>query len=489
MYARARGRGLGAHSKKGDILRARAAAIAAVAATGLATAALAPGSVPADAGAPRAKAEVLGARITRPAPPRDDRVILTAALTRPQVDVPGDLYEHILDGGRVTWRELGQPGGRVRLVATPRAARAIEADAITMPAARIPAYVARAPDTLAAITADRADARTRAVLRDGVNPLADGAASFVAVGDISFSRSINTRIRAVGDWLYPLRPTAERLASYDLTFGNLETSVSPRFTPPPTGTSFVSDPRALRGLARAGFDAVSLGNNHATNFGLTAFRDSLRHLPRYGIEPFGGGRTLARAHAAARFRIAGERIALLGYNTIVGSSPAARDEPGVAYIRARPFFPFSATDLAAAVADVRREAAAGRFVIVMPHWGVEYTHTPIRDQVRIARALIDAGAGAIVGAHAHWVQGMEFHRARLIAYGLGNFVFDQGFDRETTQGVALEGLVRDGRLVWFDLIPYTIHRLVQPRFVGPRSRVAREVLGDVYGASRSPEFG
>src|SRR5688500_5473438 len=103
--------------------------------------------------------------------------------------------------------------------------------------------------------------------------------------------------------------------------------------------------------------------------------------------------------------------------------------------------------------------------------------------------MIDAGADAVIGTHAHWVQGMEFYRGKLIAYGLGNFIFDQGFDRETTQGMTLTGLIRDGRLVWFDLLPYTIERLAQPRFVAPGSAIGRQVLGDAYRASRSPECG
>ena len=422
------------------------------------------------------------------APTEPGPLVLTAALTRPLVVASHATYARILAGRHTSWSALGQPGGDVSLVVSAEAAPRTKTHATVLGNEAIPGYVARHPDTLAILNLNQLDARTRAIFDGARNPAAEGAVSFMAVGDISFARSINRRIHLHSDYLYPMRPTASRLAAHDLTWANLETSVSDRWDPPRHGTSFVSNSASLAGLTLAGIDAMSLANNHSTNFGLRAFTDTLKNLAARHVRWFGGGNDIDDAHLAARFTVRGEHIALLGYNTILGGIEARADKPGVAFIRSKPFYKLDMVALARAADDVRREVAAGNTVFVVPHWGVEYRHTPVRDQITIAHTLIDAGAEAVIGCHAHWPQGMEFYRGHLIAYGLGNFVFDQGFDVETQQGFTIDGLIRGGKLVWFNMLPYHIDDISKPRFVPAGSGEGAQVLRDVYGASRSPEF-
>ena len=69
-------------------------------------------------------------------------------------------------------------------------------------------------------------------------------------------------------------------------------------------------------------------------------------------------------------------------------------------------------------------------VIVLPHWGWEFNHRPSRKQRRLARAVLEAGATAVIGTHPHVVQPMEQYRTAdgrqtLIAYSLGNFISNQ----------------------------------------------------------------
>ena len=87
------------------------------------------------------------------------------------------------------------------------------------------------------------------------------------------------------------------------------------------------------------------------------------------------------------------------------------------------------------------EAEAGRFVIVMPHWGEEYVTAPQDHQREMAAAMITAGADLIVGAHPHVVQGIEVIDNVPVVYSLGNFIFDQEFD-ETVKGMTL-GVILD----------------------------------------------
>ena len=85
--------------------------------------------------------------------------------------------------------------------------------------------------------------------------------------------------------------------------------------------------------------------------------------------------------------------------------------------------------------DIAAARAAGAdVVVVMPHWGVEYTAPPYGTQQRLGRAAIDAGADMVIGDHPHWVGAMEVYKGKPIWYSLGNFVFDQTWSIPTRRG-------------------------------------------------------
>jgi poly-gamma-glutamate capsule biosynthesis protein CapA/YwtB (metallophosphatase superfamily) len=121
--------------------------------------------------------------------------------------------------------------------------------------------------------------------------------------------------------------------------------------------------------------------------------------------------------------------------------------------------------------------------VVIPffHWGAEYTNRPTERQRRIARAAVEAGAALVLGSHAHWVQAVEFYEGGFIAYGLGNFVFDQDWSVETTQGVILQTSFVDGRLASVRFRPVEIRDLHQPRFVDRRT--GRRILDRMFDVS------
>src|SRR4029079_14351179 len=86
---------------------------------------------------------------------------------------------------------------------------------------------------------------------------------------------------------------------------------------------------------------------------------------------------------------------------------------------------------------VRPARKVADVVIIVPHWGVEYTAEPSDRQRDFARAAAAAGADMIVGNHPHWVQAHEQIGEVFVAYALGNFVFDQDWSLETQQGAML----------------------------------------------------
>src|SRR3990167_1032379 len=118
----------------------------------------------------------------------------------------------------------------------------------------------------------------------------DDSGSMIFVGDIMLSRSVGVAIRESGDYNYPFLKIADFLRDADLTFGNLENPVSSRGVNVGSKYSFRADPRTLEGLKYAGFDVVSIANNHMWDYGRTAFLDTLTHLASAGIDFVGGGR-------------------------------------------------------------------------------------------------------------------------------------------------------------------------------------------------------
>jgi poly-gamma-glutamate synthesis protein (capsule biosynthesis protein) len=123
-------------------------------------------------------------------------------------------------------------------------------------------------------------------------------------------------------------------------------------------------------------------------------------------------------------------------------------------------------------------------VVVLPHWGTQYTHAPEPVQRTVSRRLVDAGADLVVGGHPHWVQGLDVHDGVVVAHSLGNFVFDMDFMVETQQGVVLEATYWGEELKAVTLVPYRMDASFAPRPAGREE--GAEILRDVWSTSTGP---
>ena len=244
------------------------------------------------------------------------------------------------------------------------------------------------------------------------DPDSDRTATILFAGDAMLAETTGDAIERGED---PFRHFAEILKTADVRVLNLECAVSTkgaaikgkRFT-------FEAHPRVLPVVARH-FNVVSLANNHSVDFGREALADELGLLDSQRLAHIGGGRNSAEARAPHLVEVNGLRIALLAYNDFMPRSfEAGPNWPGVAWCVA-----------AQVMADIRaaREIHKADLVIPFMHWGDE--HEPANDrQKKIARRMIDAGADVVVGGHPHVTQEAEYYKGKLIAYSLGNFVFD-----------------------------------------------------------------
>ena len=93
-------------------------------------------------------------------------------------------------------------------------------------------------------------------------------------------------------------------------------------------------------------------------------------------------------------------------------------------------------------------------VVVIPHWGTQYTHVPEASQRRAARAFADAGADLVIGGHPHWVQGWETSGDTVVVHSLGNFVFDMDFQTKTMEGIFVEIVLWGDQVKAVEPVPY-----------------------------------
>lgn len=259
----------------------------------------------------------------------------------------------------------------------------------------------------------------------------------LVVGDVMLGRGVDLS-------RYPFRTTAYLLHSADISVANFEGALSNHqdeaYVVQTEGNLqpyvLAAPPHSVDALQSAGFDLVSLANNHSLDAGRPGLGYTLETLQSAGIKVVGAGRNAAEAYAPLIFQAKGIRLAFIGVNAIpyplMDPSSAGRDDWQIADWDKERLFE---------AIRLGREQADG--VIVMVHWGDEYQPNPGITQRLRAAELIDMGADAVIGSHAHSLQetaiiSSEKRGGKIgyTAYSLGNFVFDQS-DSRAQLGLAL----------------------------------------------------
>ena len=239
-------------------------------------------------------------------------------------------------------------------------------------------------------------------------------------GDVMFGRVTARGLRPSGGQ-DPFAELAPVLSAADLAVVNLETPLCDAPVPPfePSRHVFLAPPSAAALLAGAGVDLVSLANNHALDCGARGLSETLRALSDARVRAVGAGE---EPFAVVEIAVRGARLAFL----------AATDRRNVGSPEAPDTVALLPSDAMAGelTAKVRAARAAGAdAVIVVLHTGTEMAPRPSRPTVRLAHALVDAGAALVVGHHPHVLQAPEPYGDGLILYSTGNLVFDMRDER------------------------------------------------------------
>jgi poly-gamma-glutamate capsule biosynthesis protein CapA/YwtB (metallophosphatase superfamily) len=266
---------------------------------------------------------------------------------------------------------------------------------------------------------------------ESTQPSAPATITVSAVGDMIFDRAVRDLIAKKGGTA-PFADVASRLAASDITVGNLESPLSASGSQEPSkSVTFRGTPKAIEGLKAAGFDLVSLANNHALDYGKTALADTIGALDAAGVAHAGAGPDRGSAYAPAIVVRKGARIAYLAFSDVV--------PPGFAADARRGGIATGRT-LRTVTDAVRKAKTEADYVIVSFHWGVEYKDDATAQQVHDAHAVIDAGADMVAAHHPHVIQAVEMYKGKVIAYSLGDFVFDH-FSRKTGEAFILDASI------------------------------------------------
>ncbi len=266
----------------------------------------------------------------------------------------------------------------------------------------------------------------------------------MAVGDMIFDRRVKRLIEEEGGCA-PLAKVASLLKEADLTLANLESPLAQggvRLAH--KDVTFRGDIRAIEGIKAAGIDYVSLANNHALDYGKEALLETIELLKGANIAHSGAGMNEKEALRPAFLKSGEKIVAVLAFTYVVpaGFVPS-ENRAGVAF--ARP--PFDPVIDAIKAADERAD-----YIFVSYHYGSEYTDYPLAYQKELARRSIDAGADLIFAHHPHVIQGVEVYKGKVIAYSLGDFVFDH-FSRKTGEAFILDLVMDEEKTKSIEIIP------------------------------------
>ncbi len=309
----------------------------------------------------------------------------------------------------------------------------------------------RSDDTTIAISGDRSGSGNTAIsndrsksdnIRNSDDTTPEPVLSFA--GDMLFTENTLSRYHQQGISSMFSEELLSAMTDADLFMVNEEFPFSTRGEAAEDKQfTFRVDPSYVRIFQEIGVDVATVANNHALDFGVDAFTDSLDTLDQAGIARVGGGRTLSEAKAPVIRTVGDSTVGILGASRVipVSSWTAGSARPGM----------FTAYDQAPLLNEISDLSSQCDYTVVYLHWGIEKDEYPQEYQRKLAYACIDAGADLVVGSHPHVLQGFETYKGKLIAYSLGNFLFSNS----TNPTVLLQVHIKEDGTLAASLIPCT----------------------------------
>ena len=210
------------------------------------------------------------------------------------------------------------------------------------------------------------------------------------------------------------------------------------------GPNLRSSKKAIEAIKYAGFDMVTLANNHILDYGELGIKDTLKTCDDYQIDTIGAGPNLMEASRVFYKQIGDKKLALIN---------CCEHEFSIATNESAGANPLDSIQQFYQIHEARKNAD---YVLVIVHGGHEHFQLPSPRMVNTYRFFIDAGADVVVNHHQHCYSGYEVYNGKPIFYGLGNFCFDnEKFVNSTwNEGFLLELHLLYGNIT-FKLHPYS----------------------------------
>lgn len=182
--------------------------------------------------------------------------------------------------------------------------------------------------------------------------------------------------------------------------------------------TFRAAPERVEVLTQMGVDVVTLANNHVYDYGKNALLDTFATLDDADIRYMGAGKNLDEAMEPVYFNMDGKIIAFVAASRAEKykmTPQATENEPGI----------LRCYDTELFLQEIAAAKENADFVVAFVHWGTEYSYELEEVQLTTGKEYLDAGADAVIGAHSHCLQGMEYYDGKPIVYSLGNFWFNE----------------------------------------------------------------
>lgn len=274
-------------------------------------------------------------------------------------------------------------------------------------------------------------------------------------GDVMLGRTVNTQTIKYKDYNWGFAGISDILEESDISFINLESPLIKNCDPTDTGMIFCGSLNHVEGISNAGIDVVGVANNHALNKGIKGLDETVRGLEDKGI--------LVPGYDNPKYYDLNDmKIAFLAFDDVECYEGIECTEEGNI------------------ISDLKTARSNADLVIVMYHWGSEYTYNPTTRQLELAYLSIDEGADLVLGNHPHWYQPVEVYKGKVIMYSHGNAIFDQMWSEETRTGIIGKYYFKGKALVDVNFTPLYIHDYGRAEIInGSKSEIVLNNLKEI----------
>lgn len=252
------------------------------------------------------------------------------------------------------------------------------------------------------------------------------------VGDILLSRNVKEEIRS--RHTFPWDQLKQLFNSADLVVGNLEGAVGDRqhlSNQEWKSPVFNIDRSDITLLDDAGFNIITLENNHSLDLGAEGKKVTIEALTNADVTP------VYVDNSPRFFTVKNVVISMLALNMVLSRDSSRNQIPSIEIEQ-----------------KLRLAKSLSHIVIVSIHWGSELLDWPSREQRETAQWLIKNGADIIIGSHPHVIQKPELMDGKPVFYSLGNHLFDQKYP-STKKGLMVDIRIQNGKFSCSGIITHT----------------------------------